>query len=154
MENLKVTSRNRDNILRGYGFTRLTGEACGVGMRVLYDLNEMAARIMSNMLGGWEGKAPAWNTGETSIMLPQEWMDEIEIYALLTEYEVVISGVFKNEIKGLSTGIHVLCYYSQEDWREGKDNIDTKNWTWKVYQRQGTSEDGMRNVHGWTGRVV
>jgi len=70
--------------LRSYGFHLLTGEACGVGHRTLFDVDEKAMRIWEGMTrtsitnSAWNGK-PAVG----SLMIPFAWLPDLALWCLL-----------------------------------------------------------------------
>ena len=157
MENKTITWSNRDSVLRDYGVKRVTGEACGVGLRMLYDLTPEAAKIMEEMLGGVKIQAAGWSGEEFSIMLPGMWTDEVLLYFLLTEYEVVVVKSYKSKQDGSCLGQvvqdNILCYNTLDGWNADKETLNRRVWDYRAYWRTGTASDGMRNRHEWTGRV-
>src|SRR5437868_5108275 len=78
------------NDLRPYGIDALTGEACGLGFRILCDVSEKGRQILAKAFGIPSLTLPAsWNPGSKddphtgSIMLAQEMLVPIAIFALL-----------------------------------------------------------------------
>ena len=159
MENKTITWSNRASTLRDYGVKRVTGEACGVGLRILYDLTPEAAKTMEEMLGGVKIQAPGWSGEEFSIMLSGMWTDEVLLYFLLTEYEVVVVKSYKGDgshsdnYLGRVIQDSILCYNTLDDWNADKEILNRKIWNYQVYWRTGTAPGGMRNRHEWSGRI-
>ena len=81
---------NTIETLRTFGIDYLTGEACGIALRLLFDLTENGERIIDSFFGGVQTTSKAWNKGKSSIMLPRSILDDLCVYALLTEYEYVV----------------------------------------------------------------
>jgi hypothetical protein len=76
--------------LRPYGVVFLTGEACGLMMRLLFDVTEKGRQVLARTLGipGLKLAEP-WNRGSEadphvgSIMLTQEMLVPVAVFALL-----------------------------------------------------------------------
>jgi hypothetical protein len=75
--------------LAEYGLEPLTGEACGLMYRILFDVTAEGLRILEKCLGVKITPAEAWNHGEHdrphvgSVMLAQPMLVPIGIFALL-----------------------------------------------------------------------
>ena len=76
--------------LKDYGIDPLTGEACGLMYRILFDVTERGRRILARCLGIPNLKlAEAWNRGSKedphvgSVMLTQEMLAPVAVFALL-----------------------------------------------------------------------
>jgi len=71
-----------------FGIVCLTGEACGLGYRVLFDLTAHGKQIVEKCFGVSIASEP-WNRGSkddphvASVMLPQVSLEPIGIFALL-----------------------------------------------------------------------
>ena len=78
------------NDLQPFGIIILTGEACGLGFRILFDVTERGRQIVGRCLGVPNiVLAEAWNQGSTedphvgSILLTQEMLIPLAVFALL-----------------------------------------------------------------------
>lgn len=76
--------------LRPYGFDTLTGEACGLMYRVLFDVTASGRNVIAKCFGMPEVRlAEPWNRGSPedpnvgSIMLSQEMILPLAVFALL-----------------------------------------------------------------------
>ena len=76
--------------LRPYGLDALTGEACGLMYRILFDVTENGRRIIGKCFGMPEPRlAEPWNRGDPkdphvgSMMLSPELLTPIGVFALL-----------------------------------------------------------------------
>jgi hypothetical protein len=134
--------------LRPYGITILTGEACGVSMRLLLDLDEKGITTMTSFLGGClqftAGRG--WNDGKASVMLPHEMFTPLAAFCLLSDFDVAVV-TSEGSIIGHNfdeTRIGELL----ESGMYGK--------TVRIYQKRQnapTSKDGLRNIHQMSGRT-
>jgi hypothetical protein len=75
--------------LAAYGLEPLTGEACGLMYRILFDVTAEGLRILEKCLGVKITPAEPWNRGEPdrphvgSVMLAQPMLVPLGIFALL-----------------------------------------------------------------------
>lgn len=76
--------------LETYGIDPLTGEACSLGARVLFDCTEKGRKILARALGVPDLKlAEPWNRGTAadphvgSILLPHAMLTTVAVFALL-----------------------------------------------------------------------
>jgi hypothetical protein len=135
---VKIISSCKD--LDAFGIRVLTGEACGLGFRLLFDLTEQGKAILEKAFDVKLVPAEPWNRGAVgSIMLAPEMLPLVGTFALLE------SG----------------C---REVWRDGdrlvgiedgdEDNAVERHvrGCLRRYAYEGTS--GSRNMHGMTGRTV
>ena len=139
------------NDLQPFGIIPLTGEACGLMYRILFDLDERGANVVRKCFGfPPDAKlGEAWNRGTKenphvgSIMLTQEALVPLAVFALLE------SGCKEAHLMGqIVIGI------------EPGDSPDTAETMRRVYQLEyarrfsygGTAGD--RNVHQMSGRVI
>jgi hypothetical protein len=136
--------------LEPYGIIPLTGESCGLGYRILFDVTEKGRRIIAKCLGVPDINLPeSWNRGSAdephvgSIMLPPEMLIPLAIFALL---ETGCTEVHR--MGDVAVGF--------ED-TDAADAAETMRRIYRVeYARRfayrGTAGD--RNVHMMSGRVV
>jgi hypothetical protein len=141
---------NSWNDLQAYGIELLTGEACGLGYRLLCDVTERGRKTVEKCLGLTSLVLPeSWNRGSKedphvgSIMLTREMLEPLAVFALLEGgcHEVYL---VKNSVVGIEPS-------------DPPDAIeDVKRWAGVEYARRlayrGTAGD--RNVHVMSGRVV
>ena len=78
------------NDLTAYGIEPLTGEACGLSYRILFDVTERGRRILAKAFGIPTLALPEnWNRGSVaephvgSILLTQESLSPVAVFALL-----------------------------------------------------------------------
>ena len=70
--------------LRDLGIFLLTGEACGIGMRVLCDLNDEGIRIWESFTRSNVVIGSNWNSkGKASVMIPRSMFRELWIFGQL-----------------------------------------------------------------------
>lgn len=83
-----MTSISCWNDLKPFGFDPLTGEACGLSYRILFDITARGQAIIEKCLGCRITPAEPWNRGHDkphvgSVMLSQELLIPLGIFALL-----------------------------------------------------------------------
>lgn len=137
------------NDLQPFGMIPLTGEACGLMYRILFDVTEKGRKAVAKCFGIPNINLPEpWNRGSAEdphvgcIMLSQETMQPLAVFALLENgcKEVYLMG---QVIVGIEPG-------------DPEDAAETMRRVYKVdYARRfaysGTAGD--RNVHVMSGRV-
>ena len=129
--------------LREFGIDALTGEACGLMMRILCDVSEKGAEHLSRFLGGHVkiDKGSNWNGGTKeepsvgSVLLPYSILADLGAFLLLTTGK---SGV------ALSKDGTIFEYTGElPAW------MDVQR-TWRRSDAPGT---GDRNTHAFSGRT-
>ena len=136
------------DVLAQYGIVWLTGESCGLGMRMLCGVTEPGKRVLEKCFGCTLQLSDAWNrcygTHIGSIMLAPEMLFPIGVFALLENgcYEVVqldraLFGIEPVDAK--SEAIRLWDAHGSKQWR--------------TYRYAGPAGAGDRNVHQMTGRV-
>ena len=137
------------NDLQQFGIVPLTGEACGLMYRILFDVTERGRNVVAKCYGIPNVNLPeAWNRGPAEdphvgcIMLSQESLTPVAVFALLENgcKEVYLMGPV---VVGIEPG-------------DPEDAAETMRRVYKVdYARRlsygGTAGD--RNVHVMSGRV-
>ena len=138
------------NDLQPFGIIPLTGEACGLLYRILFDVTASGKRVLEKCFGTPNLNLPeSWNRGGEKdphvgcIMLTHEMLQPLAVFALLEsgcrEVYLVKDSVYGMEETDAPTTIE-----------------DVKRWSKVDYARRlaysGTAGD--RNVHVMTGRVV
>lgn len=112
--------------LRELGINLLTGEACGIGMRILCDLNEDGIKLWETFTRS-KANAEGWNDGKASVMIPNSMFQELWIFGQLlkgTKY-VILGG-----------------YVFGDDWAE--THYDLENW--ETSPRSGGSYDDGKGI--------
>jgi hypothetical protein len=139
------------NDLSAYGIIPLTGEACGLGYRILFDVTERGKAVLAACFGMPEIRmAEAWNRGGDSdphvgsVLLSREMLTPVGIFALLrsgcTEAWVLRDG----SVIGIET----------DDGPERVDALGRLHGDNVVRRFACRGTAGDRNVHVMTGRVV
>ena len=138
------------NDLERYGIVPLTGEACGLGYRLLCDLTAKGKLILEKCLGTPGLNLPeSWNRGGEAdphvgcVMLAREMLQPLAVFALLEsgckEVHLIKDSVYGVEPTDPPTAIE-----------------DVRRWSKVEHSRRlayaGTAGD--RNVHVMSGRVV
>ena len=137
------------NDLERYGIVALTGEACGLGYRLLCDVTAQGKRVLEKCLGTPNLSLPeSWNRGSEAephvgcIMLTREMLQPLAIFALLEsgckEVYLVKDSVYGIEATDAAGGIEDVKRWSQVDHA-------------RRFAYSGTAGD--RNVHMMSGRV-
>lgn len=151
--------RNRDGerTINSYDFGRvldkefgvrwLTGEACGASMRILYDLTQEGADLVTEFFGGAAPTARNWNPGGVaSVMLTPATARDLLAYALTGQWDYVIDAHGEQQ--------HMIVCCNEANRAELLEILD-KNYQSKywVRYRTGTGPGGGRNRHEMSGRV-
>jgi hypothetical protein len=132
-----------------YGIDPLTGEACGLGYRILCDLTDQGRLILEKCLGAatvvphlqWNpGTKEAPHTG--SIMLAPEMFPAVAVFALLE------SGC--KEVWRTKDGVHLGI--EESDPAEELEAFKTLHGPMRRFAYRGTAGD--RNVHVMSGRTT
>jgi hypothetical protein len=133
--------------LRPYGFDILTGEACGLMYRVLFDVTKDGRRIIEKCFGMPEPRlAEPWNRGSAddphvgSIMLSREMLLPLSVFALL---ESGCAKVLLCETRAIGV--------EASDCAEAVAAARQRHKPERVLQYSGTAGD--RNVHMLSGRT-
>ena len=146
---------DRFKFLREYGFNILTGEGCGLGMRLTTDLDEQAIGILEEFLCVNVRRGSSWNaSGENtgSWMMPRNLVDDLVAYilAVVEQYPVVAivnyndGSLYANYVSGFSDG----------EWPNYHDKLNRFfPGGWFAYYLTGTTRNGARNQHVFSGRV-
>ncbi|MFO0887906.1 MAG: hypothetical protein U0790_02045 [Isosphaeraceae bacterium] len=144
---MKTVNSWRD--LERYGIELLTGEACGLGYRLLCDMTAQGKKIIERCLGLKDlGPAEGWNRGRPgdphvgSIMLTHEMLTPLAVFALLESgcKEVYL---VKNSVVGIEAS-------DPADTLEPMKRVAGVEYA-RRFAYRGTA--GHRNVHVMTGRV-
>ena len=150
--------------LKEYGFDLLTGEACGISMRLLIDVSPEAVKILEEFLSvQFTEENNSWNHGGQdgwkSIMLSRNMIDDLLVFVLCREFPYVIKVQHK---EAAFTAFHVRGFPDKESFEEFKERANRLYTTqdehgdtvyhYRVYY--STETYGTRNRHEFSGRVA
>ena len=147
--------------LEGQGVGYLTGEACGIGLRKLYDLTERGKILVEQFLSTTADSAP-WNSTVgieptvASIMLPPAILRPQAIFAMFVNGATAVIDVDVNDI--MRTDYLWMVWntegYNDPDYQELLDKVrDVFGGKFIVWTDSSTSHSG-RNEHVFSGRIV
>jgi hypothetical protein len=146
---MKMVRSWRD--LEPYGIVALTGESCGLGYRILFDLTERGQKILAKCLGlPTLLLAEPWNRGTRqephvgSIMLAQVMLVPIGVFALLESGCTECWQHERGELLGIEPGD---TPEQIEFYRSMYAEVLVRKFAYR-----GTAGD--RNLHVMTGRVL
>ena len=131
------------NDLLPYGIDPLTGEACGLSYRILFDLTAKGQKIVEKALG-CKITSEAWNRGTkeephtASVMLSQEMLVPIGIFALLENGCHIVWLLDDRSLIGFEPSDTERPYIGTHEIR-------------RAFSYSGTAGD--RNQHMMSGRV-
>ena len=129
--------------LAGFGLTVLTGEACALGMRLLYDVEtEFALDELQEFFCAELHLRPAWNHGVGSIMLPFEITRPLAIFLMTGWWGQVW-------VSNNTADIHGIEEESFENARAIWGGMG-----YRCYQHRNIGHGQSRNRHQMTGRVI
>lgn len=127
------------------GIEVLTGEACGLSMRLLCDISPDAKHIIEDCLSVTLNTR-AWNHGDDwrSMMLPRGTIQDLFTYWLCTQYQIVCKC---SRERG---GIVWYCM-DADTWESEQAKPFYREC--RIFHASGTARGGMRNRHEMSGRV-
>lgn len=139
------------NDLRQYGLEPLTGEACGLGYRILFDVTHNGRTVLGKWLGIPDLRlADPWNRGDPadpavgSILLSRELLVPVGIFALLETGCSEVWQLTNGELLGIEPS-------DTESHRQAAQEVYAAQRV-RTYRYGGTAGD--RNVHAISGRIV
>lgn len=137
--------------LAQFGIEPLTGEACGLMMRILCDVTSNGKQVLEKCLGVRSiDLQPPWNSGATddphigSMMLAPEFFCPIAVFCLLESGCPAAFVLSTGSVVGVSKDDSAETV---EQWRTIHQEQIRRH-----YSYAGTAGD--RNVHMMSGRVV
>lgn len=131
------------NELLSYGIDCLTGEACGLSYRILFDLTAKGQKIVEKCLGIKLTSEP-WNRGTTeephtaSVMLSQEMFVPVGVFALLENGCYIVWLLDDRSLIGFEPSDTEQHYIGSHEIR-------------RAFSYKGTA--GHRNQHMMSGRI-
>lgn len=145
--NDNVTLANHWADLKDYGINPLTGEACAYSLRILCDVSQKGADLLTLFFGGniqftdksnWNSKVGE-DDAVASITLPRGILDDLRVFILLYVHNCKYVYLYtRDTVTGTNTdypvseGVHRYVNLAMKD---------------------GSVSIGGRNVHQATGRV-
>jgi len=146
--------------LKSKGLQFLTGEACNVGLRQLWEVTEEGHAILEAFFSVGINLSPPMNRGYGTILLNRNIVcPSIVTFALLQEYPVVLY-VPTQKFETYSTNKNWKAFSSAENFAAHRlafpktYGVDgTLLGHYRVYYREVTNLF-MRNPHGRSGRLV
>ena len=144
--------------LEQFGFDCLTGEACGLGMRLLYDVSEEGKEVLERSMGLMPGSMQLmspWNGGKFgagSVLMTYEQATTCAIFAMLLKKRCV--EVWQQYHHGRLGGSCYGLENAEEVRLAEESNIgcgsDASFRRWRLSSMPGS---GDRNQHMISGRV-
>jgi hypothetical protein len=135
--------------LRPFGIDALTGEACGLGYRILCDVTEAGRQVVGKMLGVPNLQlAMPWNSGSKtdphvgSLMVSPEFVVPLAVFCLLENGCKVVLLARDNTVHG---------FKDEAGETEARVVQVLHGGIQRAFRYGGTAGD--RNVHQFTGRV-
>lgn len=139
------------NDLRSLGFDPLTGEACGLGYRILFDLTEGGRKILGKCFGIPDMRlAEAWNRGAAddpsvgSVLLSHDMLVPVGIFALLESGCTEVWQLTGGELLGIEASDSAAHIEAAHDVYASQRV--------RTYRYGGTAGD--RNRHVMSGRIT
>jgi hypothetical protein len=140
---------NNWGALEPYGLHLLTGEACGLMYRLLFDVTRQGQKVLEKCLGVTLMLAEPWNSGSPddphlgSILLPQSMFLPLGVFALLE------TGC--TEVWQVGEGLIGFEPTDSAEQRERTALVYAER-RGRIFRYAGTAGD--RNVHMMSGRVA
>jgi hypothetical protein len=136
------------NDLKQYGIISLTGEACGLSIRLLCDVTPKGRKYLEEFFGGHIKieTGSEWNHSEgqdASIMLPYGMFCEFASFLLIKAGFEVAVVTSEGSVQGMSH--EMLKEYEGLSASLFKPR--------RIVKSTGTATGGTRNVHVMSGRV-
>jgi hypothetical protein len=135
------------------GVRPLTGEACGLGIRVLCDFTAKGKQLLDEIMNF----SSNWNSGsETdphvgSVMLDPDWWPILAVFALLKEGNKEVFVATRDQEGHFQ--VRVAAAGAEDGYvEEWKSFMTERGWDIRTYKTSGTA--GFRNRHEMTGRVT
>lgn len=142
------------HFLAEHGIDWLTGEACGLGMRGLCDLNDQGQEILKEALG-IEAPFPGMNNPRGKVVkLFREMIEPLVAFCLFYDgaQAVIMTNYRDNAIH--SQFVYGIFDATSEEIRETVSKFnETHHGSIRVLSRQGDARNGLSNRHQFSGRV-
>jgi hypothetical protein len=164
--------------LRELGINLLTGEACGLGMRVLCDLDEDGIKLWEAFTRS-KADTEGWNDGKASVMIPHSMFQDLWIFGqVMNGTKVVFLGGHVHSNQWTETE-YTVGYNGDEpiiekskhpvkDWKPTAFAIDDEErmqtirdsikagffFVSRFYKKSDHPGTGLDNQHAMSGRTV
>ena len=142
--------------LEQYGIEPLTGESCGIGIRLLCDLSPDGVALMEEFLSvSLDGTGNnSWNhsgiEGWKSIMLPRSMFQQLAAFCLLLEgFTWAVAVNWRSEFASAFYVEGIPDDEAMEQFRDAANQVYEGQW--HCWRNNGTA--GLRNLHQFSGRV-
>jgi len=140
-------------LLDSLGIDVLTGEACGLSMRLLCDANGAGQALLDDFFGGVSLKYEGMNDRYSKVvLLPREVLKPLVVYGLVKQGHLMV------ELQHTKETYQLMCYPNWEAWRLDREEYGQQwqdmDYSWRAYSADGTAPGGLRNVHAMSGRVL
>lgn len=146
--------RNADDLKR-YGFDCLTGEACGLNLRLLFDVTAEGKSLLETVLGVREiTLLQDWNGGDAvgSCLLTREMITTVAIFGMLFRDNCI--EVWQEVTNDTPSG-EVFGIENEEELALAIDcNLARVGAAWRRFKRSPYPGSGDRNLHAVSGRVA
>lgn len=113
-----------------FGINVLTGESCGLGMRLLCDVDENGWKLLDEFFGNTHSRNadnPDSGNGVNddaptsgSILLPRSIFEELAVFCLMHE-DGVDAAVILPWVNGLTGGIYGMTSEEYTEWSKRRD---------------------------------
>lgn len=141
-----------------FGFSCLTGEACGLGMRALFDVSEDGKEVLARTLGLPSRNLilmQPWNGGKFnagSVLLTYEMATTCAIFAMLLKNKCL--EVWQRYDHGRLVGDCYGMETAEELELAEMTNIGaSRDTSWRRWRMSSAPGSGDRNQHMISGRV-
>jgi hypothetical protein len=142
-----------------YGITIVTGEACGLSMRLLVEINEQAWPHVQSFFG-WRDVPPNpfVTNGYSSIMIPNTHIPLLLVYLVLMQEKGVQEILYVPEQKATVDGWSAMYIYVPESlddshYAKTVEAYRKSALVSRFYRKQGDERGGARQKHWFTGMV-
>lgn len=151
---MKTFGNNLDENLNPLGIEVLTGEACGLGMRILCDLTQEGIDLWQEFTRSTPTTEP-WNSrGIKSVMATYDMLKDLWIFGMVKKGYVVVAGVY--EYTGCRRTTTYMAF-KKGDPRDmddfGRVLADTFFKRERIYNTGTQPGTGLDNEHAFTGRT-
>lgn len=157
--------------LEQFGVICLTGEACGLAMRILCDLTDEGVELIREFMRVEPTAEPCNSRGVKSIMLPCSIFQELWIFAMVRSgARNVFLGGYVNSNQWTETHYktlnqtlkHPVKEWQQEAWAVNDDDVmrrilDAEGDYFYInrwFRRSTQPGTGLDNRHAMSGRIV
>jgi len=146
--------------LSQFGIVPLTGEACGLAMRLLCDVTEEGKKLIERFLGGTVEvkRGSNWNGGRDehshvgSVMLPRSIFGDLAAFCLLTTGKEGVVTMGDGTVRELDSE-HYERYQKLDADRAAVEGSAFPQMLQRIWRRSTDPGTGDRNTHAMSGRT-